>query len=128
VDAATCVLEKSVSHCSFLTIIRGEEQGAVDDQMLERMALVAPHVRRAVPIGKVIDLEQIRTAALASVLDGLSAGLFLIAADGTLMHANSAGDVMLVDEDCLHSICGRLEKRWPPPSRPEWVSIILLCR
>jgi DNA-binding CsgD family transcriptional regulator len=109
VDAATCVLEKSVSRCSFLTIIRGEQQGAVDDQMLERMALVAPHVRRAVPIGKVIDLEQIRTAALASVLDGLSAGLFLIAADGTLMHANSAGDVMLVDEDCLHSICGRLE-------------------
>jgi len=109
VDAATCVLEKSVSRCSFLTIIRGEEQGAVDDQMLERMALVAPHVRRAVPIGKVIDLELIRTAALASVLDGLSAGLFLIAADGTLMHANSAGDVMLVDEDCLRSICGRLE-------------------
>jgi hypothetical protein len=63
VDAATCVLEKSASRCSFLTIIRGEEQGAVDDQMLERMALVAPHVRRAVPIGKVIDLEQIRTAA-----------------------------------------------------------------
>jgi DNA-binding CsgD family transcriptional regulator len=109
VDAATCVLEKSGLRCSFLTIIRGEEQGAVDDQMRERMALLAPHVHRAVPIGKVIDLEQIRTAALANVLDGLSAGLFLIAADGTLMHANSAGDGMLVDEDCLRSSCGRLE-------------------
>ncbi|TMJ82003.1 MAG: helix-turn-helix transcriptional regulator [Alphaproteobacteria bacterium] len=100
VDAANCVLEKSVLRCSFLTIIRSKEQGPVDDEMRERMALVVPHVRRAVPIGREMDVEQIRTAALTNVLDGLSAGMFLIAGDGTVMHANSAGQGMLVAEDC----------------------------
>jgi len=108
VDAANCVLEKSVSHCWFLTIIRSDEQGAVDDEMRERMALVVPHVRRAVLMGRAIDVEQIRTAALANVLDGLSAGMFLIGDDSTLMHANSAGHGMLVAQDCLRSIDGRL--------------------
>jgi len=49
------VLEKAVSHCSFLTIMRGEEQGAVDQHMRERMALVVPHVCRAMLIGRVVD-------------------------------------------------------------------------
>ena len=52
------------------------------------------------PIGREMDVEQIRTAALTNVLDGLSAGMFLIAGDGTVMHANSAGQGMLVAEDC----------------------------
>jgi DNA-binding CsgD family transcriptional regulator len=108
IDAANCVLEKAVSHCSFLTIMRGEEQGAVDEDMRERMALVVPHVCRAMLIGRVVDLEQIRTAALANVLDGLRAGLFLIASDGVLLHTNSAGGAMLAGEDCLRSVGGRL--------------------
>ena len=48
VDAANSVLEKSVLSCSFLTILRNDARGIVDDEMRRRMALVVPHVRRAV--------------------------------------------------------------------------------
>jgi len=107
VDAANCVLEKSALSCSFLTIIRSEEQGAVDDEMRRRMALVVPHVRRAHLIGRMLEIERVRAAALTCVLDGLSAGMFLIAVDGTLMHANSAGHAMLVAEIvCTRSAVG----------------------
>ena len=108
VDAANCLLEKSGSNCSFLTILRSETNGAVDDVMRRSLALVVPHIRRAVLIGKVIDLEQTRAAALVDVLDGLSAGLFLIAADGRLVHANSAGNGMLVAGDFLRAMRGQL--------------------
>ena len=108
VDAANCVLEKSASQCLFLSIIRSEEQGPVDDEMRERMSLIVPHVRRAVLMGRAVDLQQVKTSALANVLDGLRAGLFLISGDGRLMHANSAGHALLVAEDCLRLMGGRL--------------------
>jgi DNA-binding CsgD family transcriptional regulator len=108
VDAANSVLEKSALSCSFLTILRDEARGIVDDEMRRRMALVVPHVRRAVLIGKVIDLKQAEAATFAGMLDGLSAGMFLIAADGRIVHANVAGHGMLSAGDVIRSIRGRL--------------------
>jgi DNA-binding CsgD family transcriptional regulator len=111
VDAANSVLEKSVLSCSFLTILRDQARGVVDDELRRRMALVVPHVRRAVLIGQVIDLKQAEAATFTNVLDGLSAGIFLIATDGRIVHANAAGHGMLSAGKCLRSISGRLVTR-----------------
>jgi DNA-binding CsgD family transcriptional regulator len=108
VDAANSVLEKSVLSCSFLTILRNESCGVVDDEMRRRMALVVPHVRRAVLIGGVIDLKKAEAATFADMLDGLSAGLFLIAANGRIVHANAAGHDMLSASKFLRATCGQL--------------------
>lgn len=108
VDAANAVLEKSASSFSFFTILRSEESGVVDDEMRRRMALVTPHVRRAVLIGKVIKLKQAEAATFAGVFDGLSAGLLLVDAKGRIVHANTAGRDMLDAGDFLRSIGGRL--------------------
>src|SRR4029077_19232478 len=99
VDPANFVLEKSAFSCAFITIIRSHAQGVVDDEMRRRMALVVPHVRRAVLIGKVIDLKQTEATTFADLLDGLSAGLFLIGADGRIIHANAAGHHLLSSAD-----------------------------
>jgi DNA-binding CsgD family transcriptional regulator len=111
VDAANSVLEKSVLSCSFLTILRHKSRGIADDELRRRMALVVPHVRRAVLIGQVIDLKQTEAATFADMLDGLSAGIFLIAADGRIVHANAAGHGMLSSGNFLRSISGRLVSR-----------------
>jgi DNA-binding CsgD family transcriptional regulator len=108
VDAANSVLEKSVLSCSFVTILRDEAGGIVDDELRRRMGLVVPHVRRAVLIGQVIDLKQAEAATFADMLDGLSAGIFLIAADGRIVHANAAGHGMLNSGNFLRSMSGRL--------------------
>ena len=111
VDCANSILEKSASSCSFLTILRDEASGVVDDDMRRRMALIVPHVRRAVLIGKATDRTEAQAATFVDVLDGLSAGMFLIAADGRIVHANRAGDSMLNAGDCLRSTSGRLVAR-----------------
>jgi hypothetical protein len=59
--------------------------------MRRRLTLVAPHARRAVLIGKAIDRKANEAAAFADVLDGHSAALFLIDANGLLVHVNAAG-------------------------------------
>ena len=72
------------------------------------MGLIAPHLRRAVLIGKVIDLRTIEAATFADTLDGLNAGIFLVDATGRIVHANAAGHGILAVGDILRSFAGRL--------------------
>jgi len=108
VDAANAVLEKTATSCAYLSVIRSKARGMVDDEMRRRMALVVPHVRRAVLIGKVIDLKQVQAATFADVLDGISAGMFLVDTNARIVHANAAGHVILSAGDFLRAVGGRL--------------------
>lgn len=67
-----------------------------------------PHFRRAVAIGKVVDLCKVVAATLADALDGLAAGIFLVDADARVVHANRRGHAMLTDGDILKDIGGKL--------------------
>jgi DNA-binding CsgD family transcriptional regulator/PAS domain-containing protein len=107
-DVAVAVLEKSASGCVYLSFARNEAAGMVDDDMRRGMALVLPHVRRAVLVGKAIEFKRAEAAAFADVLDGLSAGLFLLDAGGRIAHANTAANAMLDAADFLRSTGGRL--------------------
>jgi DNA-binding CsgD family transcriptional regulator len=108
VDVAVAVLDKSASGTTYLSMSRDAESGMVDQAMRERLALIVPHMRRAVQIGQAIELKQAETATFMDVLDGLSVGLFLIGADGRIMHANTAGSDMLGTGELLRSVGGRL--------------------
>jgi DNA-binding CsgD family transcriptional regulator/PAS domain-containing protein len=110
-DIAGAVLERSGKSCEFLSVVRSEANDMVDNEMRRRMALVAPHARRAVLIGKAIDQKASEVATFADVLDSLSAGLFLIDASRRIVHANAAGRGILGAGDFLRSIDGRLVAR-----------------
>jgi DNA-binding CsgD family transcriptional regulator/PAS domain-containing protein len=102
----------------FLSVVRSEAHAMVDNgndmvdhEMHRRMSLVAPHARRAVLIGRTIDQKANEVATLADALDSLSAGVFLIEANGRIVHANAAGRGILGVDDFLRSIGGRLVAR-----------------
>jgi DNA-binding CsgD family transcriptional regulator/PAS domain-containing protein len=107
-DIAIAVLERSAGGCSCLNIVRCDSSGMVDDEMRRRVALVAPHVRRAMLIGKTVDFKRAEAATFAGILDGLSVGLLLVDANGRIVHANAAGNEILGAGDFLRSSCGRL--------------------
>jgi DNA-binding CsgD family transcriptional regulator len=107
-DAATAVLEKSTLSCSYLAVLRREELGVVDHEMRRRMALVAPHVRRAVAIGWTVELKTAEAGALADTLDGVSAGMFLVDAGGRIVHANASGRALLDERSVLRAGGGKL--------------------
>ena len=108
IDAANCVLEKSATSFSFFTVLRGGSSGMVDNEMRHRMRFIVPHLRRAVLIGKTIERKAAEAATLAATLDGLSAGVILIDANGRIVDANTAGHEMLSASDVLRTVGGRL--------------------
>jgi DNA-binding CsgD family transcriptional regulator len=111
IDGTSVVLERSATSCSIFVVARHRTRGFVDDEMSERMLLIAPHIRRAVAISNVIDRAQAKTATFADILDGLSAAVFLMDADGRIVHANVAGRTTLAANDFLYAASDRLVAR-----------------
>ena len=107
-DGLNAVLDKSVTSAAMFVVFRHQRDGVVDDEMRRRMRLIVPHIRRAVLIGRLIDLRATDAANLADTLDGLSAGMCAVDADGRIVHANVACHVILDARDFLSVIGGRL--------------------
>ena len=89
-------------------MFRHERNGVVDDQARRQMRLIAPHIRRAVLIGRMFEFKAAEVATFVDTLDGLSAGMYLVDAAGRLIHANAAGHALLGASDILSSVGGRL--------------------
>jgi DNA-binding CsgD family transcriptional regulator/PAS domain-containing protein len=108
VDCVTAVLDKSATTAALIGVFRYEREGIVDDETRRRMRLIVPHIRRAVLIGRLIDLKAAEAASLADTLDGLSAGVCLVDAGGRIVHANLACHLILETSDFLSVTGGRI--------------------
>ncbi|MGH6734578.1 MAG: helix-turn-helix transcriptional regulator [Methyloceanibacter sp.] len=101
IDFIGCNLEKSATSIVPLAVVRHRRDGFADDAARHRVGLIAPHMRRSVLIGKVIDLNHVQTNAFAETIDGFAAAVFLVDARGLLVHANSAARAMIDAGDPL---------------------------
>ena len=111
VDVVGAVLDKSATSYGLVAVQRHQRHGLVDDKARRRMALLAPHFRRAVAIGKVIDLHKVAAATFADTLDGIAAAMLLVDADGRIAHANAAGQAMLAQGSVIRAAGGKLAAR-----------------
>ena len=107
-DFGAVALEKSATGTAMFGIFRQKRQGAVDEDTLWRLGQIVPHLRRAMLIGRTIELKTAEAATLADTLDGLTAGMFLVDAAGRITHANSSGHEFLTDGAALRAAGGRL--------------------
>jgi DNA-binding CsgD family transcriptional regulator len=108
IDAIAATLERSATTYAAFSVIRHENDGIVDEKVRRRMKLIVPHVRRAVLIGKIIDLQKLEAAAFADTLDGLATAVFLADAGGRIVHANAAGHAMLAANAVVRGSGGKL--------------------
>ena len=113
VDCVSAVLDKSVTGAALFGVFRHEGDGMADDETRQRMRLIVPHIRRAVLIGRHVDLRAVEAATFADTLDGLSAGMCLVDAVGHILHANVACQAILDAGDFLTAIEGRILARDP---------------
>ena len=72
------------------------------------MRLLAPHIRRAVLIAKVVDFKRDEAEMFAETLDGLRAAVIRVDAGGRIVHANAAAHALLSRGDVIHAVNGAL--------------------
>jgi DNA-binding CsgD family transcriptional regulator len=115
-DNFVCVLERSPdSYAAFGLLSR--EEDSTRDAILRRMRLTMPHLRRALLIGKAIQLSNAETATFTDVLDGLRAGVFLLDARQRLLYVNESGRMMLAEGVLFKAASGRLTAEDPEGAR-----------
>src|ERR1700732_5093786 len=110
-------LEKGATSCALFTAMRHAEHGPVDDRMRRRFELITPHVRRAMLIGKVIDLHRVEAAALADSLDELASGMLIVDSTGRIIHANLSAHRLIAEANVLRATNGRIGAIDPQGSR-----------
>ncbi|MEH2591100.1 DNA-binding CsgD family transcriptional regulator/PAS domain-containing protein [Bradyrhizobium sp. AZCC 1721] len=108
VDFLSAVLDRTVISSAIFGVFRHKRNGMVDDYARRQMRLIAPHIRRAVLIGRLFEFKAAEVATFVDALDGLGAGMYLVDAAGRLIHANAAGNAILGTSDILSSVGGRL--------------------
>jgi len=110
VDFAAAALDKTATGAALFGVFRQDRHGLVDDDARWRMRQIVPHIRRAMLIGKTIEMKAAEADAFADTLDGLSAGMFLVDGEGRIVHTNASGQALLDDGAALGRASGRI---WP---------------
>jgi hypothetical protein len=117
IDTIIVNLERSATAVSSFIVLRSEQQGVIDSDTRRRFALVAPHVRRALSIGKLLDFRKASSVALATTLDGLAAAVLLVGAGGHLVYANAKAHALLRSGNVLRAPNGHLTANDPAANR-----------
>jgi DNA-binding CsgD family transcriptional regulator len=89
-------------------VTHGKSPGNLGNGMARRMALVMPHVHRAMLTRRAIERRSTEAATLADVTDCVSVGIFLLDANAQILHANATGQALLCTREVLRASGGRL--------------------
>ena len=101
IDVIGVNLERTAATTAFFAVRRSVENGPVDDAARRHCALIAPHVRRAVSIGKVVQSGKSTEGMLKAALERVAAAVIFVAADGRTVFANQAAGEMLAAKKVL---------------------------
>lgn len=80
----------------------------VQSRMMDELRVLAPHLRRAATIARILENSQARVATLEATLDATTAGAVLVRGDMRIVHANAAAEQMLHGSDPIRASGGRL--------------------
>jgi len=108
VDFVAAALDRTATCAVLFGVFRQHRHGFVDDDTRWRMRQIVPHIRRAILISKVIEDKTAEAATFADALDGLSAGMFVVDAEGRIVHSNASGQALLDDGAALDGAHGRI--------------------
>jgi hypothetical protein len=86
-----------VPECTSSSAPIASSAASFGDREIEVVRLLIPHVRRAVTISNVLDVQAIEKARMAETLDALKLGVVLANEDSRILHANRAAEAMMRD-------------------------------
>lgn len=127
IDVLALMVLREPTRLGDFTLSRHERFGPVTDDNLDTMRLLAPHIRRAVTIGDLMDMKTLELQALRATLDTVTAGIVVVGAEARILHANDAARRMLDARSPIVSLRGCLLALHPEANR-ELAKAIALAR
>lgn len=85
-----------------------ERDGEISEPVRSGLRLIAPHLRRAVVIGRLFEQEASAAATFSAVLEAVAAGVVLVDAQMGIVHANATAQAMLHAADPIQDRGGKL--------------------
>lgn len=87
---------------------RSDHAAQFQQRDIDLFQLLSPHVCRALAISDVLDIRALRSEALEKTLDGLTAGVFLMARDGHVVYMNQAAEHQIQSGDSIRLVNNRV--------------------
>lgn len=100
-DSAAVVLTRDAYSLASISLTRHRTQGEIGRREKEAIRLLAPHLRRAVTISRLLDVRAVAAATFESVIDRAGTPILIIDAQLNLLHANGAARALLDARDAL---------------------------
>jgi DNA-binding CsgD family transcriptional regulator len=105
-DAMCTNIIKSPDRVAALVINVSESRRSIDQNDIDKLSLITPHIRRAVTIGDLFDLQKRNANMFQSTLDGLQTGVLIVGEDLDLLYANQTAEQFLADHSPVISAHG----------------------
>lgn len=93
-DMLGSLIAKRHDEIGSVSATRSVDRGNFGPSERQYLGLISPHVRRAVTISGLLEHHNLERETFATLMDGLSAAVFLIDRTGRSIHTNAAAEVM----------------------------------
>jgi DNA-binding CsgD family transcriptional regulator/PAS domain-containing protein len=112
-DTIQLIVLRRPERIGALGLFRHISAGDVTDRELNVLRLLAPHIRRAVKIGVISNMQAMNISTIESALDLLQAGVLLVDCECRIIHANQAARSMLQEGTPIQTALGELRTHLP---------------
>jgi DNA-binding CsgD family transcriptional regulator len=113
IDALQLTVLRQSDRVGVLALSRHESSGQIAEHEVAIMRLLSPHIRRAVAISDVIDIQAMAVGTFEASLDLIANGVVLVDAGAAIVHANRAARAMLAAGSPIRSDRGGLRTLLP---------------
>lgn len=90
IDTVAIGLARDAYFLSTASLVRQANEGPVQARELDAIRLLAPHLRRAVTISRLLDIQSATAATFGAVVDACGVPIVVVDADRRILHANGA--------------------------------------
>ncbi len=95
IDTMSMGLTRDETSLAVASFVRHESQGPIGEPEIEMARLLAPHLKRAVTISRLLDVQSVAASTFKAVMDAVTAPIIVTDGDMRLVHANPTGHALL---------------------------------
>jgi DNA-binding CsgD family transcriptional regulator len=97
-DALCTNIIKAPDRIAAFVINVSEDRRSISQNDIDKLSLITPHIRRAVSIGDLFDLQKRHVDMFQSTLDELATGVLIVGQNLEIYYANKAAELYMNDE------------------------------